>query len=88
MATKKATTKKTTTKEVEAKKEKNEKVETKKFSGIVNTDRFDLNVRKTPGGEIVKTLSKGSKVEYLKGSDPDWYQLADGSGFVMASKIK
>lgn len=80
MATKKATTKKTTTKKAEAKEEK--------LIGIVNTDRFDLNVRKTPGGEIVKTLSKGSKIEYLKGADPDWYQLADGSGFVMASKIK
>lgn len=87
MATKKATTKRTT-KEVEAKKEKIEKVEIQKFTGIVNTNQFDLNVRKTPNGEIVKILPKGSKVEYLKGSDPDWYQLADGSGFVMASKIK
>jgi hypothetical protein len=80
MATKKATTKKTTTKRAEAKKET--------LIGIVNTDQFDLNVRKAPGGEIVKTLPKGSKVEYLKGTDPDWHQLADGSGFVMASKIK
>ncbi len=80
MATKKATTKKATTKKAEAKKET--------LIGIVNTDQFDLNVRKTPEGEIIKTLPKGSKIEYLKGTDPDWYQLADGSGFVMASKIK
>lgn len=80
MATKKATIKKTTTKKAETKKET--------LIGIVKTDQFDLNVRKTPGGEIVKTLPKGSKIEYLKGADPDWYQLADGSGFVMASKIK
>lgn len=83
MATKKATTKRTTTKKVEAKGEK-----IQKLIGIVNTDQYDLNVREVPEGKVVKTLPKGSKIEYLKGADPDWYQLADGSGFVMASKIK
>lgn len=80
MATKKATTKRTTTKKVEAKKEA--------LIGIVNTDKYDLNVREVPEGKVVKTLPKGSKIEYLKGANLDWYQLADDSGFVMASKIK
>lgn len=36
-----------------------------------------LNVRKTPGGEIVKILKEGDVVKIL-GEESDWYKIEDG----------
>lgn len=60
------------------------------WQGIVNTVKDPLRVRKAPNlkSPVVRLLPKGSKV-YIKGEKQgDWYELADGTGYVFASLIK
>lgn len=62
----------------------------KTFIGIVNTERYSLNVRIGAGTNyrIVKTLPKGSKVELFTDKVNGWYKLSDGSGYVAGNLIK
>lgn len=62
----------------------------KTFTGIVATDKLDLNVRAKASSEsaVIKQLKKGSKVELFAGPVKGFYKLADESGFVLAAKIK
>lgn len=62
----------------------------KTFTGIVATDKLDLNVRAKASSEsaVVKQLKKGSKVELFAEPVKGFYKLADESGFVLTSKIK
>lgn len=62
----------------------------KTFTGIVATDKLDLNVRAKASSEsaVVKQLKKGSKVELFADPVDGFYKLADESGFVLAAKIK
>jgi uncharacterized protein YgiM (DUF1202 family) len=62
----------------------------KTFTGIVATDKLDLNVRAKASSEsaVVKQLKKGSKVELFADPVDGFYKLADKSGFVLAAKIK
>lgn len=64
----------------EVKEEKVEEKETKK--GVVTAL---LNVRKEPGGEVVKVLNEGEIVNILDEKD-GWYKIDDG--YVMAKFIK
>ena len=66
---------------VEEAKEK--KVEEKKVKHGVVTAL--LNVRKEPGGEVVKVLNEGEIVNILDEKD-GWYKIDDG--YVMAKFIK
>jgi len=89
-------TKRTTTKRSKKPVEAVETVEVeikeapKTFTGIVATDKLDLNVRAkaSPESAVVKQLKKGSKVELFAEPVKGFYKLADESGFVLASKIK
>lgn len=60
------------------------------FTGIVATDKLDLNVRAKASSEaaVIKQLKKGSKVELFAEPVKGFYKLADESGFVLTSKIK
>lgn len=62
----------------------------KTFTGVVATDKLDLNVRAKASSEsaVVKQLKKGSKVELFADPVDGFYKLADKSGFVLAAKIK
>lgn len=62
----------------------------KTFTGIVATDKLNLNVRAKASSEsaVVKQLKKGSKAELFAEPVKGFYKLADESGFVLASKIK
>lgn len=87
--TKKRTTAKRAKKPVEAVAVEIEEAP-KTFTGIVATDKLDLNVRAKASSEsaVVKQLKKGSKVELFAEPVNGFYKLADESGFVLASKIK
>ena len=60
---------------------------TKPFMGSV-TGGLNLNVRRTPNGEIISVLSEGAKVRILDDSNPDWYKIESPEGFVMKKYIK
>ena len=62
----------------------------KTFTGIVATDKLDLNVREKASVEsaVVKQLQKGSTADLYAEPVKGFYKLADESGFVLASKIK
>ena len=89
-------TKRTTTKRSKKPVEAVEVVEVeikeapKTFTGIVATDKLDLNVRAKASSEsaVIKQLKKGSKVELFAEPVKGFYKLADESGFVLISKIK
>ena len=75
-----------------AKKPKKEKVAddipaTKPFMGVV-TGGLNLNVRRTPGGEIVAVIPEGAQVRVLDDSDDEWYRIESPKGFVMKKYIK
>lgn len=57
------------------------------FMGVV-TGGLNLNVRKTPGGAIIGSLSDGAQVRVLNNDNPDWYQIEFKNGFVMSKFIK
>lgn len=86
--TKRTTTKKSK-KPVEAVEVEIQEV-SKTFTGIVATDKLDLNVRAKASSEsaVIKQLKKGSKVELFAEPVKGFYKLADESGFVLTSKIK
>lgn len=74
----------------EEKSEKPRKSEaplTKPFMGVV-TGGLGLNVRKTPGGQIIAVLPEGAQVKVLDNSDPDWYKIEMPDGFIMKKFIK
>lgn len=60
------------------------------WTGTVATNRDPLRVRKTASlnAPVVRLLPKGSKVAIKGEKQGDWYELADGTGFVFASFIK
>lgn len=60
---------------------------TKPFMGEV-IGGLNLNVRKTPNGEIFTTLSEGAQVKVLDNSVPEWYKIESPDGFVMKRFIK
>ena len=76
--------------EEEVKEETTEK-KTKKakmpFMGIV-TGGLNLNVRKTPAGEIIATVADGAQVRVLEDVNDDWYKIESPAGFVMKKFIK
>lgn len=76
---------------VEVKEETDVKPKPKKtklpFMGIV-TGGLALNVRKTPGGQIIGTVSDGGQVRVLDDSVEGWYQIESPVGFVMSKFIK
>lgn len=60
---------------------------TKPFMGTV-TGGLNLNVRRTPGGEIVAVIPEGAQVRVLDDSDDGWYRIESPKGFVMKKYIK
>ena len=63
--------------------------ETKKeISGFV-TGGLNLNVRKSPNGDIIKSIRTGDKVSIIDDSNPDWYKISSPiEGYVMRKFIK
>lgn len=60
----------------------------KAMSGIV-TGGLSLNVRKTPGGDIIKVIRNGEKVTIDDDSNSDWFKISSPiEGFVMKKFIK
>ena len=60
---------------------------TKPFMGMV-TGGLNLNVRKTPNGEIVAVIPEGAQVRVLDDSEDGWYRIESPKGFVMKKFIK
>ena len=59
----------------------------KPFMGIV-TGGLNLNVRRTPGGEIIGVIAEGAQVRVLDDSEDGWYRIESPKGFVMKKFIK
>lgn len=60
----------------------------KEMAGHV-TGGLNLNVRKAPGGDIIKSISNGEKVIISNDSNPDWFEISSPvNGFVMKKFIK
>ena len=59
----------------------------KPFMGIV-TGGLNLNVRKTPNGEIVAVIPEGAQVRVLDDSNEDWYKIESPKGYVMKKYIE
>ena len=72
---------------IESPKEVKEEPLTKPFMGVV-TGGLNLNVRRTPGGEIVAVIPEGAQVRVLEVIDSDWYRIESPKGFVMKKFIK
>ena len=75
-----------------AKKPKKEKVaedipSIKPFMGVV-TGGLNLNVRRTPNGEIVAVIPEGAQVRILDKTEDGWYRIESPKGFVMSKYIK
>lgn len=75
-----------------AKKPKKEKIADdipamKPFMGVV-TGGLNLNVRRTPGGEIIGVIAEGAQVRVLDDSEDGWYRIESPKGFVMKKFIK
>lgn len=60
---------------------------TKPFMGVV-TGGLNLNVRRTPGGEIIAVIPEGAQVRVLDDSEDGWYRIESPKGFVMKKFIK
>lgn len=60
---------------------------TKPFMGVV-IGGLSLNVRKTPGGDIVSSLPDGAQVRVIESADDKWYRIESPVGFVMKDFIK
>lgn len=72
---------------INEKLKKEEKV-TKPFMAEV-IGSLNLNVRKTPNGEIFTSLAPGANVKVLDISeDKEWYQIESPKGFVMKKFTK
>lgn len=59
----------------------------KPFMGVV-TGGLNLNVRRTPNGEIVAVIPEGAQVRVLDDSEKGWYRIESPKGFVMSKFIK
>ena len=57
------------------------------FMGKV-TGGLNLNVRKSPNGQIVASLADGAQVRVINDEDPDWYQIESPIGFVMKKFVE
>ena len=57
------------------------------FMGIV-TGGLNLNVRKSPNGEIIAVIPEGAQVRVLDDSNEDWYKIESPKGYVMKKYIK
>ena len=78
--------------EVEEVKEKkvavSEPVVNKAYAGVV-TGGLNLNVRKSPNGEVIRVLHDGERVEIKDDTYHDWYEIySPVKGFVMKKFIK
>lgn len=51
------------------------------------TGGLNLNVRRTPGGEIIAVIPDGAQVRVLDEVD-EWYRIESPKGFVMKKFIK
>ena len=71
---------------VEASEEVKETPITKPFMGVV-TGGLNLNVRKSPNGEIIAVIPEGAQVRVLEDLD-GWYKIESPKGFVMKKFIK
>ena len=60
---------------------------TKPFMGVV-TGGLNLNVRRTPNGEIVAVIPEGAQVRVLDKLEDGWYRIESPKGFVMSKYIK
>ena len=49
---------------------------------------LNLNVRKTPAGSIIGSLSDGAQVRVLNDDDPEWYKIESPAGFVMKKFVE
>lgn len=75
-------------KEVKKEAIKEDPVVNKAYAGIV-TGGLSLNVRRTPGGDIIKVLKDGERVEIKDDKNDDWYEINGPiKGFVMKKFIK
>ena len=76
---------------VEVKEEETAEKKPKKaklpFMGVV-TGGLNLNVRKSPAGQIIGTVSDGAQVRVLEETNDEWYQIESPAGFVMKKYIK
>ena len=60
----------------------------KEIAGHV-TGGLNLNVRKVPGGDVIRSITNGEKVIIVEDSNPDWYEISSPiKGFVMKKFIK
>ena len=74
--------------EIAVEEKKEEPIAKKASTGKV-TGGLSLNVRKAPGGEIIKVLSNGESVTIKDDSNADWYEISSPvSGFVMKKFIQ
>ena len=65
-----------------------EPVVNKAYAGIV-TGGLNLNVRKSPNGEVIRVLRDGERVEIKDDTYHDWYEIySPVKGFVMKKFIK
>jgi len=60
---------------------------TRPFMATV-TGGLNLNVRKTPNGDIIAVIPEGAQVRVLDDSDPKWYRIESPEGYVMKDFIK
>jgi len=63
------------------------KPKVKKISGIVIGGRR-LNVRKTPNGEIIDSLSDGEKITIIDDSNAEWFKIEAPEGFVKKEFVR
>ena len=73
----------------ETKIDKKPEVAKAEFSGVV-TGGLNLNVRKSPNGDIVKTIPNGARVVIADkdSNNADWYEISEPvKGFVMKKFI-
>ena len=58
------------------------------YIGVV-TGGLNLNIRKNPGGEIIKAVPNGTNVTIVDDSNKDWYKISEPvAGFVMKKFIR
>lgn len=75
------------------KEEKTEKVEDVKEEPKIVTGTViggaALNVRKTPKGEVIRSINEGTQVVIVDDSDPEWYKISNPEeGYVMKKFVR
>lgn len=58
----------------------------KPFMGIV-AGGLNLNVRRTPNGEIIAVIPEGAQVRVIDEPEDGWYKIESPKGFVMKKYI-